>query len=400
MSSTSTTDPESQLEALRANRRRYHESVAHPPPLVSPVVEILGNAIVVPQRHIHRNDFGVTIHDSGAYRSDGRLCELARHVAGFSDFDNLPRPTIDAGVTVTDTRSGTHLYGGALVYHFGHFLVESLSRLWALIEYGGQIETVVFVRAWGPFGDGLPAFMTDTLSLLGAQRLTIIDDDPVRFETLIVPAQLLGCHLISGHEAFHRFVHRLRKIRTQHSAPMGGTGSVYVSRRKFCESGGGSFVCEDVIEENLRNYGYDVIYPEELTVEQQLDVYNRCERLVFAKGSALHLFALVAREDQNVLIVSRRNNRDDVVPLQLRSFGAPLVKQCQVVKKQVYRDNVADPVAKFATSLSVLDFDALGTMLRARGFIPDKKRWRAPTEPELMAHLQKINQVTQTPGST
>lgn len=390
---TSLTETEAHQKSLMASNleavRSYHAAAIRPRHPAFPVLELLSNAVVVPQRHVHRNKAGILIQDSAAYRSDGRLCALSLHAAAHLQHDNIPSPCIEIGNF--EHRAGNHLYGGVLIGHFGHFLLESLSRLWALGEYDGEIETVVFVRGWGFVDGSMPRFVEETLALLGSPRITIVDVNPASFHRLIVPSQLLGCHLVAGHETFHRFVHRLSRIRTEPSTLPGDGGDVYVSRSRFGDSGGGGILCEHVIEENLRNYGYEVIYPEQLTVAQQLDVYNRCGKLVFAKGSALHLFALVAREDQDVLVINRKDDEDQFLVHQIRCFGSCRVKQCNFVRERVYRASSDNHFSADVTSLGVLDFDALGSTLQARGFIPDERRWRTPTEPELMAQLRKIN---------
>jgi hypothetical protein len=53
-------------------------------------------------------------------------------------------------------------------------------------------------------------------------------------------------------------------------------------------------------------HGYTIIRPETMSLSRQIIAYNAVEELVFAEGSALHLYAPVARPDQRVFVIWRR----------------------------------------------------------------------------------------------
>ena len=381
----------------RAAAQAFQASLARPEPVTTPVVECIESATVCPENHAFRNDAGVLVQDGGVYYPDGRLCELSVHRACNRLHANVPLPL--ASSVASREVTGTHLFGGVLIGHFGHFLLESLSRLWALDEYGTQIESVVFVKSWGLHNVGstaevhLPPYVRDTLALLGIPKIMVVHGVPVRFERLIVPSQLLGIHLIEGHAAFHRFVKRLGAVGLPSSVLSNGCRDVYISRRKICDAGWAGILCENVIEENLRGYGYQIIYPEGLTVEEQLGIYNQSERIVFATSSAIHLFALVAREDQRAFTINRKPGGATLHLEQVRGFGCFQVEQFDGITERLFRRSTSTWMAAENTSVAVLDFDLLGSALEARGFLPDTAQWRPPTAEELREQLNVIDPV-------
>jgi hypothetical protein len=63
---------------------------------------------------------------------------------------------------------------------------------------------------------------------------------------------------------------------------------------------------ETVLEDALARCGYVIIHPQEMPVQDQIGTYAAASRLVFADGSAVHLWSLVARPGQEVAVVLRR----------------------------------------------------------------------------------------------
>lgn len=121
-----------------------------------------------------------------------------------SFYRNLYMPVLGTGGGVFEPEgrlNGTWVFGGFLFGHFGHFLMESLSRLWVLDHLADQkIDGITFLSTGGG------AFREERDIPLVAQG--VLDrcnvDVPVRLlsgsfkvENLIVPSQ--GCGL--GHMA-------------------------------------------------------------------------------------------------------------------------------------------------------------------------------------------------------
>ncbi len=131
----------------RAAAQAFQASLARPEPVTTPVVECIESATVCPENHAFRNDAGVLVQDGGVYYPDGRLCELSVHRACNRLHANVPLPL--ASSVASREVTGTHLFGGILIGHFGHFLLESLSRLWALDEMAPKSKVSFSSKAGG-----------------------------------------------------------------------------------------------------------------------------------------------------------------------------------------------------------------------------------------------------------
>lgn len=356
---------------------RYHRAKPHWGVAIEPMVERIDKAVVAPISNCHLNELSIAVQNSCVFYPDRRPCALSLHVAGPILRDNVVGPFPAA---VPKPQTGTFLYGGLLVPHFGHFLIESLSRLWALPEVG-PIEGVVFVKDNGLHGKDPASFIGDAFRLLGINSLIYVDREPMSFERLIVPSQIFGFNQSQGHPKFHALVHRLRSVKAA-----GPASSIYVSRARLSGAGAGGVVCEEIIEENLRAYGYEIIYPEDLTLEQQLHAYNRADKAIFAEGSAAILFGFVAHSDHSVAII-RRRFQDVTFIRQIHKFGKTLPHVINCITGHALREQ-GDAAAY--TALARLDFDQLGIQLQKRGFIPHRKFWRAPSHEECERSLARL----------
>lgn len=359
--------------------------------IYTPEIVTLEGALAVPTSGRGTGDGdGPPAFDGGVYAADGTVCDLARHrYDGGSS--NIPAASPPAAA---ERLAGTHLFGGVLRAHFGHFLLEGTGRLWAA-EEAGPIASVLYLPYFGPqvarAGGAerfeVPRYASDIVAALGIEAPIAVVRRPVRVERLVVPSQLLmQSHgpAIGGHERFRDFAHEARRGEPRRD----GAGSrIYVSRSKLPADSGG-LLLETAIEDNLRRCGYAVLHPETMSIEAQLAAYSSAGTLLFAEGSALHLFALVARAEQRVGILYRRPSKVRALGLQVAAFGGGTVAAFDCVRGYVTlttpgRRNIARQIGQ-----SIFDFAELERGLRTAGFI-NGTPWALPGEAEVRAAVDR-----------
>ena len=354
-----------------------------------PVIERLDKATIKPITQMVLNDVGAVVQDSCVFCSDRSVCKVSLHLAANLSHDNHPGAYPNEN-QIRDM-NGTHLYAVVLIGHFGHFLVESLSRLWAFRELSPRPESVIFVQGWtllpGSIDQTIPHFAEEIFTSLGISSPVRVMNDPTRVETLMVPSQLFGFHCAPGHPIFRSFVHRLRGLGSPEEVAL---NKVYVSRSRISRAKAGGILCEDVLEKILSDYGYLIMFPEELPIYKQLEVYNRARHIIFAEGSALHLFGFVCRPEQDVAIINRRPTGLPFAMKQLRHFGSTKVSALDVIDGYVFRDSDRGTPEQQLTAFCKLDFTRLANALQCLGFIPDQRRWRVPTKREFEEHAKLV----------
>lgn len=203
----------------------------------------------------------------------------------------------------TQTLKGRWLFGGLLWVHFGHFLAESTSRLWALDNLA-DLDGIIFFPKRPKVGEMTVQFQADFLRLLGCNLPMHIATEPTEVETLLVPGQGFGLgHLSTGTPEYRDYFHN----NFGKSVAPDGPERLYLSRSALGPKRGG-IVGEEYLEQSLIAHGYEIFHPQQHSMETQIARYKAAKKIVSLDGSALHLFALVGRPDQDIAMILRRTS--------------------------------------------------------------------------------------------
>lgn len=190
-------------------------------------------------------------------------------------------------IAPVDELKGEVVYLGWFFTHFGHFLMESLTRTWFLDQVDPSVK-VVFHRKTG----AEPAGITSTiLAAFGIppERIVFLER-PTRLRRVIVPEPLYELSY-GAHEWMPR---PFREV----AARIVGDSSrldqpVYLSRR-LLPSGRRQIVGEFELEEALRENGFRIAHPETMTFSDQVRLVNQHSQILTSAGSASYnvFFAL------------------------------------------------------------------------------------------------------------
>lgn len=337
-----------------------------------------------------------SMSDGGVYDSRGMILANAIQLKG--NHLNIPLP--DPEPRGADARlPGNWIYGGRLQPHFGHFLTESLGRLWCFDDLQGfEPAGVVFIwhsHRGGP-GANVPIretwpFVGKMLDLLRIDCAAMLVGVPTVVERLLLPGQLMRLGdgpRVAGHPAFRHFIRRL----ADHAAPVRAAGpeKLFVSRSRL-KGNTASPVLENWLDALFAAAGYHVMYPETMPLEDQISRYCAAKELVFTEGSALHLFGLIAKPEQRVGIIQR------TLPAHMRFHDQLTFSGVSDVRTFDAIAGVLMPGALTATSEAylrrgrlepLLDFHLLADQLSESGFVP-KGSLPPPTEHDIQHEVQR-----------
>ncbi len=337
----------------------------------------LSQAIFVPERT------GGEKLAAGVLHADGRFCDLSQ--GWIRARRPMPAPALVPGETV-EPLAGTHLFGGNFRGHFGHFLVESTARLWALDHLPEPPQSILYLPYRGEVGpiervmEGHDRFYR----LLGIDIPVRTYGIPLRVERLFVPELGFGwAERYAGSAAYRAFMQgRLRAA----VAPEGGR-KLYISRARLAAQRGG-ILGETVIEENLARAGYEIFHPERHPVDVQIARYRAAERIVALDGSALHLAAYVTDPGTRVAMILRRSKAlASDYQLQFRSFCDVALDVIDVVRTD-WVSAGSDRVD--FRSVGEIDFAALFKALAAEGYVTKSFRPRLPDDAQMAALLEEF----------
>jgi hypothetical protein len=331
--------------------------------------EVFRDVVLIPWGE---NPPGGAKRAAGMFDADGRFLPEGhcwRYPAGPITVAPVP-PVADGRV---ERLEGRWLFGGLFYGHFGHFLVETTTRLWAA-DSVGELDGIVFypkralTHERRMFRELVPFF-----ELCGLATLELrVPQKPVVIEEILAPPPGFGMEeMMAGRPEYRAWA----REKLGRAIPADGPEKIYVSRSRL-PSKRGSILLEERLEALLEAEGYTVIHPQEESLERQIALWKAARRVVALDGSALHLGAMLLSPEAEVAILNRgpSQNIEDYIR-QFRAFAGidPLRIEAltgffhptgqRIVKREVY---------------ATLDFAAVGAALEAVGFIASAKGWVDP----------------------
>lgn len=297
---------------------------------------------------------------SGVFRADGSFVEASRTLLSRSRLTETPACPDRAGA---QTLSGRYLFAGLARDHFGHFLLESLGRLWALPGLAPPPEGVLFLprSADVPLGPLFTRHAT-LLEALCPDVPMLATTRPLIVEQLVVPEQVFGHQeRITGTPAFRAFL----RAGLESAFPADGPERLYVSRSQL-HGAEKQVDGEARIEKLMRRAGYTVFHPERHDIATQVARYRAARWLVGPDGSAFHLAACVVAPGTRVGLIQRRH-RTDVVHAFVQQFAA-------FAEAEVHLMNPLLPKSRFtaqerAETPAPISFRAVARQLSEAGFL-------------------------------
>lgn len=326
----------------------------------------LADACVVPPK------ISALVQPAGVFYADGSYCPEAALWRKFRPISIEPeRPK-----RVRETLQGRWLWGGVLWAHFGHFLVESSSRLWALPSVEEDIRGIIFIPKRPKVGKEVRGYHREYLSLFGTDLPIQVVDRPTCVEELVVPGQGFGLGKITvGTRKFRRAVHDRFATHIEPEGPE----KIYISRSKL-GLGKGGLLGEEQLEALLEGEGYEIFHPQEHSLTVQVARYKAAKKVIAADGSALHLFAMVGRPDQKVAMILRRSSgANNLLAKHVESF----CKCNPVVIGGLRAEWVPEKGGKSSRlSFGELNHKIIGETLSRLGFISETAEWQVLSEEE------------------
>lgn len=251
------------------------------------------NATILPLRRDDQLLFG----RGGVVDSDGNYVDLSAipgRVQYAYPFENA------------EYRDETVVYCGYLVNHWGHFLIEGVTRLWYFLENDRRVDKYVFFLDEHEERE-IKGNYREFLELLKIwDRLEIINR-PTTYREVIVPE--LGIHMRAA------YTPKLVKVfdaAADSVVPDPGWETpekIYFSRSQFqkglpFESG------YDTLDNFFAKNGYTILYPEKVPLSRMIHYIRNAKVVASLSGSLPHNM-LFANQGQRVEIVERLVISDD-----------------------------------------------------------------------------------------
>lgn len=216
--------------------------------------------------------------------------------------------------TPADQGSATGIFGGLIYDHFGHFMLESLSRLWLPLQDRELDQIPIYFLVYGiPLLD----YHWETFDILGLRNRVKLIRLPTRVDNLIVPESCFQYPRVAFEKARSVF----QKLRTSVEADRLQRPRVYVSRRNLSH-GSAMSIPEEKLEDLFRLDGWDIINPEESGVADQIALFRGAKRICGLTGSGM-LNVVYADCPEDIVYINRYERPVDTLFLLDKMFSLP-----------------------------------------------------------------------------
>ncbi|MCQ0970867.1 glycosyltransferase family 61 protein [Paracoccus sp. TK19116] len=340
---------------------------------------LLQNAIVVPPGPNGRGKW----QPSGVLTADGEMVANSISWSSTTEPVNSP-PKMPSEDDIIDL-PGTHIFAGISYGHFGHFITESMTRVWALDELRGKADGMVFTPKMQMRDNQRPfEVYRDLVEGMGIDLPIVSAKQPLRVERLYVPKQGFGLgDLMAGSRKYRDYIrkHAGRSIEAE------GAEKVYISRSKLPRDRGG-LLGEWKLEEYLAAEGYRIFHPQLETKRDQLAQYKKARQIIAVDCSPLHLLGYVGNSGQSVGILTRRSmTMGEQFVTQLEAFHGI---QCHIINALVndwMPNNTGRPSRSSFGEVSYAD---MYRQLTAAGMIKGEEPWTDLTAEQRNEDLHRI----------
>ena len=193
------------------------------------------------------------------------------------------------------------IFGGVLCHDYGHFLTETLARMWAI---AASDRKVIWVPQAG--WSGLRTWQRDILALVGlGHGDPDMMTEPTRFTELVVPSAGIALNLYCD----RRYTDAIGVFPFRSPDPH---VRVWLSRSRLGEHKA-RVENEAELEAQLRADGWRIVHPETLPVTDQLAAMAQAAVVAGFDGSAFHT-VLLGRDVRARLITLPRGLRKGIKP--------------------------------------------------------------------------------------
>lgn len=257
------------------------------------------------------------------------------------------------------------IYGGVIFDHFGHFLVETMARLWVL-DHGILRDAPIIFHA--PPNYTLKSWQISVFRALGVFERVVLCDTPMDVDHLVVPEAAFHYSQWANAAFVTPFERIARRAGTRRSAKR-----LYISRAQL---GNSQSIPEEELEDLFRSDGYDIVYPETLPFDEQVALFSSHELFCGISGSAMHN-VLFAPRGASVTYINRFKTIRPTFRIidELKGLKAHYILGYSPMSPEPTEP--PDPVR--------LDLEAIYQELRASGTITVTRHW---TPAEVKAYDQ------------
>lgn len=200
------------------------------------------------------------------------------------------------------------VYCGYLIKHWGHFLIEGISRLWYALEHSDEFDEFVFFTI-SDCNYSLEGNFEDFFDLLGIKEKISIINHPVQYKLIAIP-ELSYSREEYYSEKYNKLINQVRNKASNRFSnaykEKEYASKIYLSRSRFVNnSQNKSEFGLEMLDAFFEQNGYEIVYPEEISLSELILRVMHANVCASESGSCAHNL-LFANRNAQIEIVERQ----------------------------------------------------------------------------------------------
>lgn len=198
------------------------------------------------------------------------------------------------------------VYCGYLIDHWGHFLIEAVTRLWYFLENDPTVDKYVFFLDENEPRE-IRGNFREFLELLRIWDKLEIINRPTTYREVIVPE--LGIHVLNSYVPKLMDVFETVANNAAVDPSWETPEKIYFSRSQFKKAQAFEFGF-DTLDNFFAKNGYTILFPEKVSLSRMIHYIRHAEVVATLSGTLSHNMLFAAR-GQKLEIVERQVISDD-----------------------------------------------------------------------------------------
>lgn len=337
-------------------------------------VDIIENAIVTPVKsaHLFKDNYPKWVNCIGSiYFPSGKPHEKSLL---FRDHGlvQVQAPEISYQPDIKDATVHVKkgIYGGIINPHYGHFLLETLSRSWYLIT--NSVDDIYFHG-----NNNLQGWQQELFEAMSIKNRIYFITEVTKFDQLIVPEP--GVVLKTYFNKAQAEALTLIGQKIIGSADLYSSKKFWISRSSLDT---GRIAGESEFEQELQKEGFKVVHPEKLPLREQIQIFEGKNVIAGFTSSALHTMVFAQNQGAKILHFSRLANINPNYEICVKA------KQFQA---EYYSFFIKPGKLSIANKNVLQDLSKVWQVLYQHGLVKKETYY----DPDLELKLQKLDEETQ-----
>ena len=203
------------------------------------------------------------------------------------------------------------VYCGALIRQWGHFLVESVSRLWYFLRNDPTVERYVFISNRSHFSskEEISGNYRAFFELLGVWDKIEVITLPTRFREVVIPELGFSRKYYYSNEYKEMFEtvaeNAVKQCRDLHKEE-----KVFLSRSHFPKASCNEFGL-DMLDNYFEKNGFKLLYPEALPLHEMIWYLRRSQVCAAESGTVPHNY-LFCQDQKDCIIIERQATVNEI----------------------------------------------------------------------------------------